>query len=149
MSGGKSKIEESVGVTKTVTFEIPDFTEKIDDTENKKNSIASPKFKVCGKEFYICVYPEDYRDGSTHIAVYLHNPSDEKIKTIYQFKHESGVKFNRKVREIDARSGIGHDKFLSHVAYKKWAEDHGDIFRVEVEITERYVHVLYFCRKGL
>ena len=26
-------------------------------------------------------------------------------------------------------------KFLSHVAYKKWAEDHGDVFSVEVKIT--------------
>ena len=26
-------------------------------------------------------------------------------------------------------------EFLSHAAYKEWAKDHGDVFRVEVKVT--------------
>ena len=72
-----------------------------------------------------------------------------KIKTSFSMKHESGVKMDYPDKKLGERSGYGADKFLSHVAYKKWAGDHGDVFRVEVKITERYVYVLYFCRKGL
>ena len=38
------KTEESVDLTKTVTVQIPDFTKKIDDVENKKKAIYSPTF---------------------------------------------------------------------------------------------------------
>ena len=47
------------------------------------------------------------------------------------------MKKDLKDKEIGVGAGFGADKFLSHVAYKKWAEDHGDVFRVEVEIIER------------
>ena len=134
-------------VSKTVIVEIPDLTKNIDDAENKKKPIDGPEFKVGGGKFYVQILPEG--DGSTHIAVYLRNPSKEEIKTSFSIKHESGVKFDRKDQEIAAGGGFGASKFLSHVAYKKWAEEHGDVFRLEVKIIERYVHVLYFCRKGL
>merc|ERR1711974_134029 len=99
-------------------------------------SIKSPKFKVAEKEFSIEIYPEDYRDGSTpHIAVYLNNHNEEKIKVSYTLKHESGAKKVLEEKEFDAWKGRGTDKFLSHGDYKKWAEDHGDVFKVEAEIT--------------
>ena len=130
------KSEESTKVTKTVTVEIHDFTKKIDDIDNKKKEIKGPKFKVGEKEFYISIYPEDHHDGSSHIAVYLSNPSKDKIKASYMFKHDSGTEMGAINQEIDAGDdGKGPSKFLSHVDYKKWAEDHGDVFRVEVEIT--------------
>lgn len=122
---------------KTVSVEIPDFTKKIDDVENKKKPIHGPKFKVGKKDFHIKIYPEDNREGSTHIAVYLCNPilNKEKIKASCTLKHESGVMKVFENREIEAGSGRGASEFLSHVAYKKWAEDHGDVFKVEAEIT--------------
>ena len=74
------KKEESVEVTKTVIVEIHEFTKRIDDEEKKKKPIEGPMFKVGEKKFNISVYPEDNRDGSTHIAVYLNNLNEEKIK---------------------------------------------------------------------
>ena len=131
------KAEESTEVTKTVSVAIHDFTKKIDDVENKKKPIESPMFKVGEKEFCLAIYPEGKSsEGSTHIVVYLNNLNEEKIKASYIFKHESGVKKVLNNKELKAGKGKGHGShFLSHEAYKKWAEDHGDVFKVEAEIT--------------
>ena len=50
-------------------------------------------------------------------------------------KHKSGEESVIKNQEIDRFMRYRVPKFLSHVAYKKWAEDHGDVFSVEVKIT--------------
>ena len=47
-------------VTKTICVEIKNFTAKIDDLDNKKKSIDSPRFTVDGKELSVGVYPEDF-----------------------------------------------------------------------------------------
>ena len=130
------KSKESVEETVIKIVEIHDFTKRIDDLENKKKPIEGPKFKVGEKDFNIDIYPEDLREGSTHIGVSLCNLNAEKIKASFSVKHESGVKKVAKNREILAEGfGFGFPKFLSHVAYKKWAEEHGDVFKVEAEIT--------------
>ena len=123
------KSEESTEVTKTVSVTIPDFTKKIDDLDNKKKLIKGPKFKVGEKEFSFLIFPEHLKG---FIAVYLANNNFEPIETSFVLKHESGVAVceNREIVNFG-----GSRKFLSHADYKKWAEDHGDVFRVEVEIT--------------
>ena len=66
------------------------------------------------------------------IAVYLANNNLENIETSFVLKHESGVAVceNKEIVKL-----AGSRKFLSHADYKKWAEDHGDVFKVEAEIT--------------
>ena len=118
----------------TVSVSIPEFSKKIDDVENKKEPIDGPKFKVGDKDFSISVYPEDNRDGSTHTAVYMKNLNEEKIRVNFSLNHESGKKTDHEC-EIEAGHGKGRGNFLSHVAYKKWAEDHGDVFNIEAKIT--------------
>ena len=128
----KASVEESV----IKIVEIHDFSKRIDDLENKKKLIGGPKFKVGEKEFNIAIYPEDPEDPG-HISVFLCNLNGEKIKASISLKHESGVKRAGKTADGSGgfRNSIGFSKFLSHVAYKKWAEEHGDVFKVEAKIT--------------
>ena len=128
---------EKVEVTKTVHVEIQDFTKKIDDEENKKKRIISPKFKVGDTSFTVQVYPQDWReDSKEYIAVYLKNEEKEKVTAAYSFKHALFTTVvTRENRELEAGDGLGSANFLSHKAYKEWAKDHGDVFKVEVKIT--------------
>ena len=123
------KSEESIEVTKTVSVTIPDFTKKIDDFDNKKKPIEGPKFKVGEKDFSFLIFPEHLKGL---IAVYLVNNNLENIETSFVLKHESGVAVceNREIGNLG-----GSRKFLSHADYKKWAEDHGDVFKIEAQIT--------------
>ena len=126
---------EKVEVNKIVHVEIQDFTKRIDDKENKKKKIKSPKFKVGDTSLTVSVYPEDWReDSDEYIAVYLNNEEMEKVSTSATFKHASGREVPWK-GELPVGDGLGLRNFLSHKAYKEWAKDHGDVFKVEVEIT--------------
>ena len=128
------KAGESTEVTKAVSVTIHDFIKKIDDLENSK-FITCPNFYVAGKKLSINIYLEE---GDDHIVVFLFNRNDEKIKASCTFKHESG-RYGQdpifKDQEIEPNEGHGIGEFLSHEDYKKWAEGHGDVFRVEAEIT--------------
>ena len=125
------KIEEN----KTVTIAIHDFTKRIDYQEKKKKEIVSPEFKVGDISFTVSVYPQDWRENSTeHISVYLGNKEKEEVTATVVFKHASGAKGSL-MNQIEAGHGRGSKRFLSHEAYKEWAKDHGDVFKVEVKIT--------------
>ena len=123
---------EKIEVKKTVNIAIHDFIEKIDD--QKKKSIESPKFKVGDNSFEVSVFPQDPMEN---IGVYLwnRNKEKEKVTVTFTFKHASGVKGTTKNLKLEAGHGKGTGKFLSHEAYKEWAKVHGDVFKVEVEIT--------------
>ena len=123
---------EIVEVNKTVYVEIHNLIKKIDDEKNKKNGILCPKFKVGDTSLSIAVYPQD---SEGYIGVYLINEENEKITATATFKHASGVEKTKKNMEMPAKTGSGRAKFLSHKAYKEWAKDHGDVFKVEVKIT--------------
>ena len=123
-------------VTETICVKIKDFTEKIDDLDNKKKPIISPKFLLAGKELIVSVYPEDDRENSEEfIAVYLTNPSKESITATFSFKSSAGGNHSAKKDRISAGGGRGFKKFLSHDAYKKWARENEDIFSLEVKVT--------------
>ena len=49
--------KQELTVTKTVSFSIPDLLEKINDEDNKKNSINTPKFKLGNLDFYLKSIP--------------------------------------------------------------------------------------------
>ena len=51
-------------VTETICVKIKNFTEKIDDLDNKKKPIESPKFTLAGNELFVSVHPEDIRENS-------------------------------------------------------------------------------------
>ena len=130
------KSGDSTEVTKTVSVTIHDFIKRIDDLENKKKPIEGPDFCVGGKKFRIVIYPED-EDEDDQIGVYLRNLNEEKIKVSNTFKNEPMGEMDNQDQEIDPYGGDGTCEFLSHEKYKKWAEDHGDVFKVEAEITLR------------
>ena len=108
---------EIVEVNKTVYVEINNLIKKIDDGDTSLS---------------IAVYPQD---SEGYIGVYLINEENEKITATATFKHASGVEKTNKNVEMPAKTGSGRAKFLSHKAYKEWAKDHGDVFKVEVKIT--------------
>ena len=127
---------EIVEVNKTVYVEINNLIKKIDDEKNKKNGILCPKFKVGDTSLSIAVYPQDENENSEgYIGVYLINEENEKITATATFKHALGVEKTNKNVEMPAKTGSGRAKFLSHKAYKELAKDHGDVFKVEVEVT--------------
>ena len=125
-------------VTETICVKIKDFSEKIDDLENKKKTIKSPRFVLAGKSLSVGVYPEDFHENSEKfISVYLNNYSKENITATLNFKSSTGAGENRtiKKRMISAGEGRGHRHFLSHSDYKKWARENPDIFSLEVKVT--------------
>ena len=124
-------------VTETICVEIKNFTEKIDDLENKKKPIESPKFTVDGKELCVGVFPKDFRENSGEfIGVYLCPNSSFSATVIVSFKSSAGGKFSvKKKYSIKAGLLLGVSKFLSHTDYKKWARENEDIFSLEVEVT--------------
>ena len=129
---------EETEVVKTVNIAIHDFTKRIDDQENKKKKFPSPEFKVGDTSFTVQVYPQDWReDSQEYIAVYLSNEGKEKVIATYTFKHASGVEKTLENRVFEAGKGFGSAEFLSHKAYKEWAKDQEDVFRVEVKINLR------------
>ena len=128
------KIEEK----KTVDIAIHDFTKRIDDQDNKKKGIFSPMFTVGDTSLKVCVHPQDWRDDSAeYIAVYLYNEEKENVTATFTVRHASGIEseVNNGKDEMKPKGGYGDNKFLSHEAYKEWAKDHGDVFKVELEIT--------------
>ena len=123
-------------VTETICVKINNFTEKIDDLDNKKKSIDSPKFILAGKELYVSVHPEDFGENSGEfIGVYLTNCSKESFTVTANFKSSCGGKYSMNDRLFQAGQGRGPVKFLSHDVYKKWARENEDIFSLEVEVT--------------
>ena len=122
-------------VTETICVEIKNFTEKIDDLDNKNKKIDSPKFMLAGKELCVYVYPEDNQDSGEFISVYLNNHSKETITANLNFKSSSGGNFSMENCLFKADEGWGKAKFLSHDVYKKWAQENEDIFSLEVKVT--------------
>ena len=121
---------------KSVSIDIHDFTERINDQGNKKKEIISPKFKVGETSLTLYVHPQDWRENSQeYIAVYLSNEEKKKVNATYTFKHASGVEKTFKNQKFEVNDSLGTAQFLSHEAYKKWARNHGDVLKVEVEIT--------------
>ena len=123
-------------MTDTIRVKIQDFTKKIDDLENKKKPINSPKFTLAGKELYVRIHPEDWRENSGEfIGVYLYNNSKESITATFNFKSSSGGNYSYGNCFIKADYGRGPGKFLSHEDFKKWARENEDIFSLEVKVT--------------
>ena len=126
-------------VTETICVKIKDFTEKIEDLENKKKPIKSPRFVLAGKSLSVgvYVYPEDFHENSEKfISVYLNNYSKENITATLNFKSSIGAGENRTIKKrISAGHMRGHRHFLSHSDYKKWALENEDIFSLEVKVT--------------
>ena len=102
-------------VTETICVKIQDFTEKMDDLDNKKKPIVSPKFTLAGKELSVGVFPNDLcEDSEEFISVVLYNMSKESITASINFKSCGGGNFSIKKDLIPAGLGGGKAKFLSH-----------------------------------
>lgn len=70
-------------VVKTVNVEIPNIIQKINDHENKKKEIRTPKFKVGEMSLSIAVYPQDANKNTDgYVGVYLLNEKNEKIQQL-------------------------------------------------------------------
>ena len=116
------------------TVEIRDFISKIEDGDNNKKALYSPKFKLAGVDFSVLVYPD--KEGSGFIGVYLHNLSTEDQTTSVTMKHDSSnVESRWDMNKVLAGKGWGYTKFLSHEKYRQFAKDHEDVLKLEVLVT--------------
>ena len=122
-------------VTETICVKIQDFTEKIDDLENKKKPIVSPKFKLAGHELCVGIYPEDWLENAGEfISVSLGNFSKKSITATVHWKSSSGG--NRSIKKlIPPSKEFGLHQFLSHEDFRKWAGENEDLFSLEVTVT--------------
>ena len=121
-------------ITKTVSFSIPDLLEKINDEDNKKKPIDTPKFKLGNLDFYFSFYPECGEGG---VGVYIQSSNREEVTITMEIKkptvRRGGLYFNRQI--IKTNSGLGWPKFMSHDAYRKWAAENGDELKITVTVT--------------
>ena len=116
-------------LTKTVSVSIPDFLEKINDENNKKDPINTPKFKLGNLDFQFKVYPE-YGGGNVGFA--LHNPNREDVTMSMDTKKPT-ISFTRK--KWGANTIWGWPKLVSHNTYREWAAHYGDEFKMTVRVT--------------
>ena len=116
------------------TIEIHDFIKKIEDQDNNMREIQSPKFMMAGVEFSIYVYPDFLQYSPGRIGVGLHNYSNEDQMCSVTAKG-TGVEKSWEMKKVEAGNFWGFLKFMSHEKYRKWANDHGDVFKLEVVVT--------------
>ena len=124
-------------VTKTISVKIKDFTKKMDDLENNKKPIDSPKFTMASKELYIKVCPGGYpgpHNSGKFISVYLSHQCKESISVTANLK-AAGVNGNCKNQEINVGQMAGFHEFVSHVDFRKWAKENEDVFSLEATVT--------------
>jgi len=120
-------------VTKTVSISIPDLLEKIDDKDNKNNPIRCPIFKLGNLDFYLKVYPED-KEEKDNIGVFIHNPNNVDAKISMKVK-ENTIDDQITLRTIKTTEGWGWSDFMSHNAYRQWAAENGDVFKLTATVT--------------
>ena len=77
------------------------------------------------------------------------NEKKENITATFTFKHASGVERTHEKKEIPGENGRGTCLFLSHEAYKKWANIHGDVFEVEIKISIQLIFLTQNCTTGM
>ena len=108
--------------------EIHELLEKIFDDE-----IESPMFNLGGAAMSISVHPDCKNSG--FIGVFLLNYSDQDQTCSVTFKGPAGAVsyWERKVK--GAKKACGFSEFLSHGDYKEWAEENGDVFKLEVSVS--------------
>ena len=72
------------------------------------------------------------------IAVFLYNDSDQDQTCSATFKADSAVPVKSRGWDrvkVKAKYEWGYSKFLSYGAYKKWAKENGDVFKLEVSVS--------------
>ena len=120
--------------TKTVMVEIHDFTKKIENEQNKHKPIDSPSFNMVGKKLAVRVYPEEAREDSPGVGVYLMNQNKEQITATATIATKI-KNWTMPKGEIEPGEGRGYACFLTHEEYRKWHKENDDIFKLKVNIT--------------
>jgi len=125
----KMKNPRRTSETKKWNFEIKDFLKMIDNQEFK--IIDSPKFTLGGSKFAIKVM--NVKDEETrYIAVYLANNEDQTVT--YDFKICDDMIISNKIEVPAENKGTAFFLF-SFEAYKNWATENGDVFKLELTLT--------------
>ena len=118
------------------TIKFNDFLQLIEDESKNMDKIRSPKFRLAGDDFSIDVYPDNSaNDWSGSIGVYLHNYGNEDQTISISVKESTGEKESLEMEEVEAGDRLEVPLILSHSDYREWAEDHGDVFKLEVMVT--------------
>ena len=118
--------------TKTVSLSIPDMLKKIEDENKKKNSINAPSFKLGNLNFYLYVIPEQ---DEGYVGFYIRNPNRENQIISMQVIEGPRTIDNFNCEIVQAKHSMGWRSFLSHDAYRQWAGEKGDVFKITASVT--------------
>ena len=128
------KREITTSSKKTIT--IKDFLQLIENESLKQKKMISPQFYIAGVVFSIHVYPDNSgRGGPGFVGIYLSNDSDEDQITSISVKKASGEEVSWEMQKVLFSNSHGFYEFLSHENYREWANEHGDVLKLEVVVT--------------
>ena len=122
------------------TIEFHDFLKVIEDEDQNKKQIISPKFKLAGVDFSIDVYPDNSANsGAGFFGVYLQNYGKEDQIISMTIKEVFGsvtkMNFVTEMQKAPGFKGWGCPKFMSHEKYRQLAKVHGDVLKLDVVVT--------------
>ena len=120
-------------VTKTVSFTIPDFLQKIFDKNNEMKPITSPRFKLGVFDLEFEVRPED---DEGYVGFYIQNPNKKEVMISMEVnKPEKAIEiaFYRIIWK--ANGSRGWQNYMRHDDYRNWADENGDEFKIEATVT--------------
>ena len=126
--------KQDLTLTKTVSISIPEMLEKINDENNKKNSIKTPVFKLGNLDFYLEVIPEQ-KEGYTGLTIYNFN----KVEVMMSMEIKEKPFLTEKQWPVSSRktlkAGHGTGWQLSYDAYREWASENEDVFKITAVVT--------------
>ena len=122
------KKKQEVTASKTVSITIPDFLVEIDDENTEQ--IRSPIFKIRGKKIGLAVFP-GFKNG---ILVGFKAFNNEEVVLSAECKEYPTPACLYEAAH-QARRSSGPCFWMTRDNYKKWAKDHGDVFKLTVTVT--------------
>ena len=129
----KKKQERTV--TKTVSLCIPELLKKINDENNKNETISTPIFKLGNLDFRLVIIPER---ESGFIGLFISNNNTEDVMISMKVEEAPGGQTEDVYwfkEPIEAKKKTGWLDFLSHDDYREWTAENGDEFKITAIIT--------------
>ena len=123
--------KQDLTVSKTVSINIPDLQEKIND---EKYKIKTPVFKLGNLDFYFQVKSDEEEDS---VGFYICNSNNAEVIISMEVKEKTAF-FNGQQavvhrRPMEAYKGIVWG--ISHNDYRQWAAENGDVFKITATVT--------------
>ena len=134
--------KQELTITKTVSFSIPDFVEKIDENDEniRRKAVKTPSFKLGELNFHCYVYPEYHKEEEDYgyVGFFLHNGNEEDVNLSMKILEAPGPVDKTMTLEavtIEANKSWGWGGYMDHEEYREWARENGDVFKIKAKVT--------------